>query len=62
VSPDAQPGVPGPDDPEGATGVSAEDAALDEALRELFAESGAKDPGEPPAVIVSWYRGVSGLL
>lgn len=66
----AQPGVPARDGQPGEVGAPAPDApvgqtadeAVDEALRELLAESRTEDPYEPPVVFMSWYRRVSGLL
>jgi hypothetical protein len=64
----AQPGIPPRAEPTSGrddTDASAEDAAVDDALLELFVASEVGKPGKPrelPAVLMPWYRGPLGLL
>jgi hypothetical protein len=64
--PAAQPGVPTDVAAEAGPAVApdapAEDAAVDEALRELFTAARDKDRDEPPLVFMSWYRRLPGVL
>jgi hypothetical protein len=60
--PAAQPGVAAEADPAVAPGAPAEDAAVDEALRELFTAARDKAREEPPPVFMSWYRRLPGVL
>ena len=67
--PAAQPGVPAGVAAEASSAVDpdvadapVEDAAVDEALRELFTASRNKVRDEPPLVFMSWYRRLPGVL
>ena len=60
--PAAQPGAAAQADPAAGPAGPGEDAALDEALRELFTASRKEDRGEPREVLMSWYPRLPGLL